>query len=185
MPPYECKIIRHLRRKTRGIYLNFLIENGLESRQFYKYALKRAKKLILCSQDGVICGIVGFSDSIAIVKSVTIPRWFILDISFIYCIDNMLLFKYMIELMAEYALNHDQCEIIFRHVHTPVHIESLLAEGYHSSECQYCSTALNKWSEHDFYKEVSNITTCRKIYDKYYDPNFDYKSFYADYYKDY
>jgi hypothetical protein len=193
---YDCTIIRHLKGYIRKPYLEFLLNNGCETRRFYKHALKIAKKLYIYRDPNIreIKGILGINDTVSIEKSVTTPMISICFIPFIYCTDDNL-FRRMIKDIEEYAMKHGQPWIAMAHM---LNNDTMLLEaGYERDEYEdYPRRIFCAYCEYKEYPCVYNVDACsyikdifdkklaRIIYCKEYDPNKDYYKSFKEYYCD-
>jgi len=178
---YKIEYIKHIKGYIRKQYLDFLIKNGNESYSFYKHSLKFSKKLFIYKTQENIQGIIGFSNTISLEKSIHIPSYSILYIQFIYCKDKEL-FEYMIKNISKYAFDNNIPCIFIKH--TVLYDDILISLEYDSVDCGYicvneskclkCNN--NDYSSSAYYKEVLNVNSNRTIYDNNYNPNKIYNS---------
>ena len=179
-------IIKHLKGYIRKQYLEFLVTNGSETKQFYKYALKFSKKMILyknLENAENIEGIIGFSNTISVEKDIRRASYPILYIKFIYCKDKQL-FELMITNIIKYAVDNNIPRIFIQHsiLYDDILINLEFGKGYcgdnciNESICLLCYNNPYNYEPYSYYKDVLDEKSYRTIYCKEYDPNKSYNS---------
>jgi hypothetical protein len=179
---YEIAYVRRTKPHIMKYYLDFLIKNGTETEHYYKYMMKKTRKLFVYknTQKQTIDGIIGIRDDIEIVKFVHTPMWCNTEIYFTYC-SNDSLFRSMLDDLRIYALRNQHVRISFHHM-TQYH-DIFIEFGYDAAcdsdydNCEYCFMFLGKDKYHRYFKDISDINTVRKVYHKQYDPKYNF----ADY----
>jgi hypothetical protein len=177
-------LIRHLKGHIRKQYLDFLIKNGYETKQFYKYALKYSRKLFLYKNGVNIEGIIGFSNTISLEKDIRRASYPILYIKFIYCKDKQL-FELMITNIIKYAVDNNIPRIFIQHsiLYDDILINLEFDKGYcgdnciNESICLICYNNPYNYEPYSYYKDVLDEKSYRTIYNYEYDPNKLYDSY--------
>ncbi len=168
---YTKVFIKHLKGYIRRQYLEFLVKNGSETRQFYKYALHNSNKLIIykSNENDEIIGIIGFKHCISLEKCILTPHYPILYIPFVYSINDTV-FKYIVDDITEYSLNNNIPCIYFSHIFLYQHI--LIELNYINSECCFsfvigdydCIKCFHNDPGLPYHKTILNVNDCRHIY---------------------
>lgn len=170
--------IRRLKGNDRKQYLDFMINNGYDTKHFYKYALYKSKKMFIYKSKDTdsIIGIIAWIDNININKYIATPNWFILNVNLVYAIDADI-FHIILNDITEYSLQHGQYQIHFTHL--TKYSDILCSNHYIISkydECIYCCIYKDLDIYHNYCKDIIPLSNARRIYSKEYDCNKNYNA---------